>query len=132
MLYLNSNSGNQNIYLTLQDAGRDYTYTHYLFKLVHRMSLEDFYFVGYVINDNPRYTKIQVATNATTTNNVLLTETGDYDYFVYAQNSSTNKDPNNAAVVALIEQGTLRVPGAAIVSLPTITLEDNVLFYGNE
>jgi hypothetical protein len=132
MLYLNSNSGNQNIYLTLQDAGRDYTYTHYLFKLVHRMSLEDFYFVGYVINDNPRYTKIQVATNATTTNNVLLTETGDYDYFVYAQNSSTNKDPNNAAVVALIEQGTLRVPGAGIVSLPTITLEDNVLFYGNE
>jgi hypothetical protein len=132
MLYLNSNSGNQNIYLTLQDAGRDYTYTHYLFKLVHRMTLEDFYFVGYVINDNPRYTKIQVATNATTTNNVLLTETGDYDYFVYAQNSSTNKDPNNAAVVALIEQGTLRVPGAGIVSLPTITLEDNVLFYGNE
>ena len=132
MLYLNSNSGNQNIYLTLQDAGRDYTYTHYLFKLVHRMTLEDFYFVGYVINDNTRYTKIQVATNATTTNNVLLTETGDYDYFVYAQNSSTNKDPNNAAVVALIEQGTLRVPGAGIVSLPTITLEDNVLFYGNE
>jgi hypothetical protein len=132
MLYLNSNSGNQNIYLTLQDAGRDYTYTHYLFKLVHRMTLEDFYFVGYVINDNPRYTKIQVATNATTTNNVLLTETGDYDYFVYAQNSSSNKDPNNAAVVALIEQGTLRVPGAGIVSLPTITLEDNVLFYGNE
>jgi hypothetical protein len=132
MLYLNSNSGNQNIYLTLQDAGRDYTYTHYLFKLVHRMTLEDFYFVGYVINDNTRYTKIQVATNATTTNNVLLTETGEYDYFVYAQNSSTNKDPNNAAVVALIEQGTLRVPGAGIVSLPTITLEDNVLFYGNE
>ena len=132
MLYLNSNSGNQNIYLPPQDAGRDYTYTHYPFKLVHRMTLEDFYFVGYVINDNPRYTKIQVATNATTTNNVLLTETGDYDYFVYAQNSSTNKDPNNAAVVALIEQGTLRVPGAGIVSLPTITLEDNVLFYGNE
>lgn len=132
MLYLLPNSGNQNIYLTLQDAGRDYTYTHYLFKLVHRMTLEDFYFVGYVMNDNPRYTKIQVATNATTTNNVLLTETGDYDYFVYAQNSSTNKDPNNAAVVALIEQGTLRVPGAGIVSLPTITLEDNVLFYGNE
>ncbi len=132
MLYLLPNSGNQEIYLTLQDAGRDYTYTHYLFKLVHRMTLEDFYFVGYVMNDNPRYTKIQVATNATTTNNVLLTETGDYDYFVYAQNSSTNKDPNNAAVVALIEQGTLRVPGATIVSLPTITLEDNVLFYGNE
>lgn len=132
MLYLLPNSGNQNIYLTLQDAGRDYTYTHYLFKLVHRMTLEDFYFVGYVMNDNPRYTKIQVATNATTTNNVLLTETGDYDYFVYAQNSSTNKDPDNAAVVALIEQGTLRVPGASIVSLPTITLEDNVLFYGNE
>jgi hypothetical protein len=132
MLYLLPNSGNQNIYLTLQDAGRDYTYTNYLFKLVHRMTLEDFYFVGYVMNDNPRYTKIQVATNATTTNNVLLMETGDYDYFVYAQNSSTNKDPDNAAVVALIEQGTLRVPGASIVSLPTITLEDNVLFYGNE
>lgn len=132
MLYLNSNSGTQSIYLTLQDAARDYTYTHYLFKLVHRMSQEDFYFVGYVMTDNPRYTKIDVATNATTTNNVLLTKSGDYDYFVYVQNSSTNKDPLNAAVVAMVEQGTLRVPGAGIVSLPTISLDDNVIFYGNE
>ena len=132
MLYLNSNSGTQSLYLTLQDAARDYTYTHYLFKLVHRTSLTDYYFVGYVMNDNPRYTRVDVATNADTTNNVLLTKTGDYDYYVYAQNSSTNKDPENASVVALIEEGTLRVPGASIASFPSFTLDDNVIFYGNE
>jgi hypothetical protein len=26
----------------------------------------------------------------------------------------------------------LRVPGAGIVTLPTISLDDNVIFYGNE
>jgi len=128
MIRLNPNSGTQAIYLTLQDAARDWTYTHYLFKLVHRMSKKAHYFVGYVIQDNPRYTRIDVATNVADTNNVLLTETGYYDYAVYVQNSSTNLDPENA--LARVEIGTLFVTGTAISSSPAVTLTDDIVYYG--
>lgn len=129
MLYLNSNSSAQSIFLTLQDAARDYSYTHYLFKLVHRMSKEEHFFVADIVVDNPRYTEVSVATNGITTNNVLLTEVGDYDYFVYVQNSSTNKDPESALVEGMVEQGTLRVPGASPFFVPTVSVADNIIYY---
>ena len=129
MLYLNPNQANQTLYLTLQEAARDYLYTHYLFKLVNRTTGEDFYFVAVTDYDNERYTAVAIDTNVTNTNNVTLTDPGDYDYFVYAQTSSTNLDPANVAVAGLIERGTLRVPGPAIATFPTITLEDNVIYY---
>jgi len=129
MLYLNSNSTAQSLFLTLQDAARDYSYTHYLFKLVHRMSKEEHYFVADTPTDNPRYTEVEVATNGVTINDILLTETGDYDYYVYVQNSSTNKDPESALVEGMVEQGTLRVPGASPFTVPTLDTVDAVIFY---
>lgn len=129
MLYLTSNSGAQSIFLTLQDAARDYSYTHYLFKLVHRMSKEEHFFVADTPTDNPRYTEVEVATDGVTVNDVLLTETGDYDYYVYVQNSSTNKDPESALVEGMVEQGTLRVPGASPFTTSSLDV-DAVIFYG--
>jgi hypothetical protein len=129
MLYLNPNTGEQILYLTLQDAARDYSYTHYLFKLVNRSTHEAFYFVADVETDNPRYTAIRVRTNIDNTNNVLITEFGEFDYFVFVQNSSTNKDPNNVNVVAQVEQGTLKVNGPSITSFPTITIPNEFVYY---
>ena len=130
MIRLTPNSGTQAIYLTLQDAARDWTYTNYLFKLVNRMSKEAFYFVAYVVVDNPRYTRIDVATNTDDTNNVLLEDTGYYDYAVYVQNSNTNLDPANA--LAKVEIGTLFVTGAAISNAPSITITDDIVYYGGQ
>lgn len=129
MLYLNPLSGEQILHLTLQDAARDYAYTHYLFKIVNRVTGEDLYFVADVETDNPRYTAIRVRTDTNSTNNILISEFGEWDYFVYVQNSSTNKDPNNIAVVAQIEQGTLKVNGPTITTFPTITIPDNFVYY---
>ena len=129
MLYLQANAGEQILYLTLQQAAHDYAYTHYLFKLVNRVTQEDFYFVADVETDNPRYTAVAISTNISTVNDVLLTEPGDYDYFVYAQNSASNLDPANASVVALISQGTLRINGQPQTQFSSISLDDNIVFY---
>lgn len=128
MIRLNANAGTQAIYLTLQDAARDWEYSHYLFVLTHRMSKKAHYFVAVTIFDNPRYTRVDVATDTDDTNNVLLTETGYYDYAVYVQNSAINLDPDNA--LARVEIGTLNVPGGAISSAPEVTLTDDIVYYG--
>ena len=94
------------------------------------MSKEAFYFVAYVVVDNPRYTRIDVATNTDDTNNVLLEDTGYYDYAVYVQNSETNLDPANA--LAKVEIGTLFVTGAAISNAPSITITDDIVYYGGQ
>lgn len=122
-------SGAQTMYLTLQEAARDYNYTHYLFKLTHRLSGIDHYFVAVTPFDNPRYTSVEVYTNTDDTNNVLLTETGYYEYEVYVQTSASNLDPD--AATALIEQGLLYVYGTTITTTPTISATDNFVYYGS-
>ena len=44
------------------------------------------------------------------------------------QNSNTNLDPANA--LAKVEIGTLFVTGAAISNAPSITLTDDIVYYG--
>lgn len=122
-------AGVQTMYLTLQEAARDYSYTHYLFKLTHRISGVEHLFVADVSVDNPRYTAVDVRTDTDDINNALLTETGYYDYEVYVQTSSTNLDPDNA--IAMIEQGLLYVFGQDITTTPTISASDNFVYYGN-
>jgi hypothetical protein len=55
-----------------------------------------------VVNENQRATEVTMTT-------VGLDVSGAYSYYVYGQNSSSNLDPENAAVVGLVEQGTLIV-----------------------
>lgn len=87
--------------------------------------------IGNLDADNKRYTALIVYTNedAPTTGKVLLTESGQYTYKVWGQNSSTNLDPTNAAVVALIEEGTLSVSGETGYNIPAITIPDNIIYY---
>jgi len=106
-------------------------FTHYLVLFQSMASKEDYYLIGYVNTDNARYTTLQVYTNEDNATNgrVLLTESGLYNYKVWGQNSSTNLDPTNAAVVALIEQGTLNVAGAKGYEIPDINIPDNYIYY---
>ena len=52
-----------------------------------------------------------------------------YFYRVWGQNSTTNLDPTDVSVVALIEEGTLDVTGAIGYDIPTINVPDNVIYY---
>lgn len=131
MIAILPNTTSQNIYLTLKEKQKDVgSWTNYLVEIQGEMSREKRYFIANVVEDNARYTKITMNTNANDTLNgdLLITETGQYWYKVYAQDSDTNLDPVNA--IAEIERGVLHVQTEQeYYNLPTITLPDNIIYY---
>lgn len=133
MITLNPNNANeQTIYLTLQEAKKDFdTFTNYLVLFESMATKEKYYFVGDVETDNERYTALSIFTNSNdpTNGNILLEESGLYTYKVWGQNSTTNLDPTNAAIVALIEEGSLSVTGETGYTIPEITIPDNIIYY---
>lgn len=133
MIILAPNSSDeQSIYLTLQEMKKDFAaFTHYLVIFTSMASQETFAMIGNVDADNARYTKLTVFTNEdnATAGKILLTESGQYTYTVYGQNSTTNLDPTNASVQGLIERGTLTVTGETGYDIPSISIPDNVIYY---
>ena len=133
MIHLEPNSATeQTIYLTLQEMKKDFDpFANYLVLFQSMGSREDYYFIGNVETDNPRYTALSINTNNDNPLNgdILLEESGQYFYKVWGQNSTSNLDPTNVAVVALIEEGTLEVTGAIGYDIPTINVPDNVIYY---
>ena len=127
-----NSSDEQFIYLTLQEAKKDFdTFTNYLVIFTSMASNDTYAMVGNVSADNSRYTKLSVITNQPVgiSGRVLLTESGQYTYEVYGQNSSTNLSPTDASVEGLIERGTLTVTGETGYTIPSITIPDNVIYY---
>jgi hypothetical protein len=133
MIHLNPNSATeQTIYLTLQEMKKDFdAFANYLVLFENMGSREQIYFIGDVATDNARYTALSIFTNLDDPLNgdILLEETGQFFYKVWGQNSTTNLDPTDASVVALIEEGTLDVTGAVGYNIPTIDVPDNVIYY---
>jgi len=103
MIYLNVNQANQTIYLSLDEARQYYStaFTNYLFILTHEENSttgNKLAQVAVIANENVRITQLTVTT-------VGLTLAGRYRYEVYGQNSAVNTNPNNAAVVGIVERG---------------------------
>jgi hypothetical protein len=121
MVYLNTNTANQYAYLSL-DEGRAYfnvAFTHYLLVMTYEMTGEELAQVVEVITENERVTKIRLTT-------VGLVDAGRYHYEVYGQNSDSNIDPTNAAVLGLIEKSLIILQDGTIffdVSTPTIPVD---------
>ena len=128
MIYLQKDTASNDIFLTLYEWKKDIAFTNYLFKLVHQTSFKEYFFVGNVITDNERYTKINVATNVDGTDSILLTESGYLYYYVYAQNSDTNLDPANA--IQEIERGIVSVPSGDTYYTPNSAPIDDTVYYG--
>ena len=127
-----NSSEEQFIYLTLQEAKKDFdSFTHYLVIFTSMASQDTFAMVDNVDADNARYTKLSVYTNQPlgTAGRVYLTQSGQYTYDVYGQNSSTNLSPSDASVEGLIERGTLTVTGETGYDIPSISIPDNVIYY---
>jgi hypothetical protein len=103
MLLLQPNQANQTGRLTLFEGKSVLpTFTHYLLVLNRDDSgVPTSNKLAQVLNvtlDNARITTFTCTT-------VGLEYSGQYYYEVYGQNSASNIDPNNAAVVGLIERG---------------------------
>jgi hypothetical protein len=131
MIQLAPNSTAQTVFLTLYENRRDLpAFTHYLVELENVMSREMHYFIANVVLENDRYTEITIATNivAPLSGNVLLTETGQYWYRVYGQNSTTNLDPT--LTVGRVELGVLQVMTAEIYyDTDNPSIPDNIVYY---
>jgi phenylpropionate dioxygenase-like ring-hydroxylating dioxygenase large terminal subunit len=129
---LPNSSEEQFIYLTLQEAKKDFdAFDDYLVIFTNVASKDALSMIGNVVTDNARYTKLSVFTNQplSLSGRILLTETGQYSYEVYGQNSTNNLDPDDAVVVGLIERGTLTVTGETGYDIPSISIPDNVIYY---
>ena len=127
-----NSSDEQFIYLTIKEMKKDFdAFTHYLVIFTSMASQDTYAMVGNVEADNARYTKLSVYTNQPlgTSGRVYLTQSGQYTYDVYGQNSSTNLTPTDASVEGLIERGTLTVTGETGYDIPSISIPDNVIYY---
>ena len=112
MIHLLPNTASQEIYLTLKEAVRDFaSFDDYLVEFENCISREKYYLIANVTSDNARYTKITLGTNTNDAVNgsIQITETGQFWYRVYGQNSTSNLDPTDSSVVGNIEDGVLLI-----------------------
>lgn len=134
MIYLQPNTAGNVIYLTLKERDKELgAVTDYLVVLTHAITLEKYYLIASVNETNERYTKITLGTDtdSPTSGSILLTETGQYLYDVYGQNSDTNLDPTDDVVEGLFELGTCTVRNslATYYDVPVINDQTDVIYY---
>ena len=113
MKYLLPNQANQTLNMTLAE-GRSYyatAFTHYLMVIEQEntgATTENNLAQVLVVNsENTRNTEVTL-----TTVGLDYPETGGpylYRYTVYGQNSASNLDPENAAVVGVVERGNIMI-----------------------
>ena len=136
MIYLLKNTAAQLLYLTLKEGELLLAnpYTNYLLELTNEQTLEKLYVIPNQIAQNDRYTTIQIGTNANTPTaaSLLINYPARFSYVVYGQNSTTNLDPNNAAVVGVIEKGYLIVEDITTPRFtePNLTIDNDIAYNG--
>lgn len=126
MVYAATNTANQTIYLSL-DEGRQYfatAFTRYLLIITREENSTagiDLAQVPTIVNENRQATELLITTAG-------LTLAGRYRYEVYGQNSNSNIDPNNAAVVGLVERGWMVLTDdTTYFTVPAVTIQDRVI-----
>lgn len=129
MVYLNTNSANQTLRLTLDEARQYFStaFTHYLLILTHEENSTAGTMLAQVpviVSESQRITTLTVTT-------LTLTLPGLYRYEVYGQNSAVNLNPTDNSVVGLCERGLVTLSdGATYYDVPTITIQDDIIYNG--
>lgn len=127
MIYLTTNTANQFVFLSLDEARQYYStaYTHYLFVLTHEENSTtgtDLAQVAVIVNENVRITQLTITT-------VGLTRSGRYRYEVYGQNSAVNTNPSNGAVVGLVERGyAVLTNNTSYFDVPTDVISNDIIY----
>lgn len=127
MIYLQTNTSNQQVFLSLDEARQYFAtaYTHYLMVLIHEENSttgEKLAQVATIVAENVRITELLITT-------VTLTLAGRYRYEVYGQNSAVNLDPTNVAVVGLVERGyAVFTQNTTWFDVPVITIPNDIIY----
>jgi hypothetical protein len=136
MIYLLKNTAAQLLYLTLKEGELLLAnpYTNYLLELTNEQTLEKLYVIPNQIAQNDRYTTIQIGTNDNepTDASLLINYPARFSYVVYGQNSTTNLDPTDEAVVGVIEKGYLIVEDITTPRFtePNLTIDNDIAYNG--
>ena len=136
MIYLVKNTAAQLLYLTLKEGELllANSYTDYLLELTNEQTLEKLYAIPNQIAQNDRYTTIQIGTNDNepTDASLLINYPARFSYVVYGQNSTTNLDPTDEAVVGVIEKGYLIVEDITTPRFtePNLTIDNDIAYNG--
>ena len=130
MIHLSPNTASNLVNVTPFESRKFLpSFTHYLLELTNQATQEKHYAVPVLSYDNERYTQFELDTNADTTNSVLITESGLFTYKIWGQNSATNLDPTDAAVVGVCEIGPCKVSDEPAWTIPNVSIPDNVIYY---
>ena len=127
MIYLQTNTSNQQVFLSLDEARQYFAtaYTHYLMVLTHEENSttgEKLAQVATIVAENVRITELLITT-------VSLTLAGRYRYEVYGQNSAVNLDPTNGAVVGLVERGyAVFTQNTTWFNVPVVTIPNDIIY----
>ena len=127
MIYLQVNTANQTIYLSLDEARQYYAtaFTHYLIVLTHEENStagDSLAQVATIVNENVRITQLTITT-------VGLTRSGRYRYEVYGQNSAVNTNPSNGAVIGLVERGyAVLTNNTSYFDVPTDVIPNDIIY----
>ena len=131
MIYLLTDTANQDLYLTLKEARAllPATFTHYLIVITREAHLNDvpetLAQVAPIQYENDRITSLLVTTDG-------LNVPGRYRYEVYGQNSSSNTNPNHSSVVGIVEKGWgVLSESREYFITPSITSENTIVYDGN-
>jgi len=132
MIHLTPSSASNDVYVSPYQSRKFLaSFTHYLVELLNNATRETFYFIADVTVDNDRYSKFILPTDTDdpTAGSILLTQSGLYTYKIWGQNSASNLDPTNAAVVGICEVGSCKVSDEPAWTIPSVTIPDNVIYY---
>jgi hypothetical protein len=129
MIRLQTDTPNQNAYLTLDEARQYFStaFTNYLFILRHEENSDAGVYLAQVLNviaENQRITQVSIDTTG-------LTLIGRYRYDVYGQNSASNLNPEDVTVVGLCEQGLCELrDDRTFFTVPDININNDIVFNG--
>lgn len=127
MIYLNTDTANQTVRLSLDEARQYYAtaFTDFLIVLTHEENStvgNELAQVATIVAENRRYTQLVITTSS-------LTLAGRYRYEVYGQNSNSNTDPTDASVVGLLERGTaVLTDNTTYYDVADPTIEDDIIY----
>lgn len=102
------------LYFTLTEKAT-LTSPVYLFEITNQVDLTSIYFIATDTSSYPnRINKFSVieGVNDPTNGQIICTNTGQYNYRIFEQSSSTNLNPANT--VSMVEDGIIKVEGTAV------------------
>ena len=108
MIRLIPNTAGQFMYLTLQDSIKYLSsFSNYLVELKSLQSNRKYYFIATLGVDTDRYSRVDVGldTDDAVNGSIQITESGQYKYTIFGQNSSTNLNPDDISVIGIVEVG---------------------------